>query len=159
MKNYNIVHTAKQFQYSYHLKNSKKKNWFDVNETDWKKDMFLNALSNISVTRIYHSRKTIIQKQAHKNGLSLRIALPKKIEDRYVGKFNDNTNCLFLLIHRKREKVLELFVRQSAKGDVVNFLDEMESGNFEAEILEFRKSYQDENGEINKERNITKNVR
>ncbi|MEO6731371.1 MAG: hypothetical protein ABIN01_09145 [Ferruginibacter sp.] len=129
----------KYLNYYYRLNKSDKAHWFDFDEVNKNNDATLmKYMKEISLVKLLYARNIIMQKKETRNGYSIRIAIPKKSEERYVGYFKDSIECSLILIRHSREPYFELFLSETVKNNALILLQMLEDRELEDEIKYYR---------------------
>ncbi|HTB52664.1 MAG TPA: hypothetical protein VK718_07805 [Ferruginibacter sp.] len=131
----------------YRLKKSSNKPWWIKPNIDKQSDKrLLEGIRNLSLLKIMHSENIFLQKTKEVDGTaSIRIAIKRNNEQRFIGVFRNDTECSVLFI--KHKTYAELFVSEKIKNNSFAFYQMLEAGELESEIAYHRAKHVIDNGE------------
>jgi hypothetical protein len=131
----------------YQLHKSNNKPWWIVQDISAQSDKrLLERIRSLSLVKIMYSEYIFLQKTNRADGTaSIRIAIRRNSEQRFIGVFKNDTECSVLFI--KHRMYVELFISEKIKNNSFALLQLLEVGELESEIAYHRSQHIADNGE------------
>jgi hypothetical protein len=128
---------------SYHVvEKTRKVGWYDVAPSDEKSEPSMQSFFNqITVMKALQPKRIIIQKQETGNGYSFRIAVSKKLENRFLGELPNSTGRCVLIIMPSRKPYVEIFFCHLLSETIYSIFKMLEAGVLDDEIKFHRREY------------------
>jgi hypothetical protein len=131
----------------YRLNKSSSNPWWELPNISTLSDKhLLERIQELSLVKIMHSENIFLQKIKGADGTaSIRVAIRRNNEQRFIGVFKNDTECSVLFI--KHRMYVELFISEKIKNNSFALLQLLEVGELESEITYHRSQHIADNGE------------